>query len=147
MKLKFHFLYFLSGASAFAAPVSAPGDDGSVQTQSRPLCMINLCHKLCVHPVQYKRYISSNQSWGHLADLHKMHFSRLGDHFPETMASLVGRGFARSSRNLLNATALRIPSNLVCAVKSRAEVKGFKYFSSSCSAGARLYTERHEWVT
>ena len=82
-----------------------------------------------------------------------MHFSRFG--VPETMSGLVGRGFARSSRNLLSASTIWVPSNLVHAVKTGAErmtVKGFEHcqhrnFSSSCSAAARLYTERHEWVT
>ena len=71
------------------------------------------------------------------------------------MSSLVGRGLVRSSRNLLNTSAFGVPSSLVCAVKNgveRTAVKGFDHcqhlnFSSSCSAGARLYTERHEWVT
>jgi len=70
------------------------------------------------------------------------------------MSGLVGRGVARSSRNLLSASAIGVPSSLVCAAKNGAEriaVKGFEHcqhlnFSSSCTAGARLYTERHEWV-
>ena len=79
----------------------------------------------------------------------------LGKYFPETMSGLVGRGFARSSRSLLSVSAISSSTNLVHAVRIGVErmlIKSFEHchhlnFSSSCSAGARLYTERHEWVT
>ena len=83
-----------------------------------------------------------------------MHFSRFVE--IETMSGLVGRGLARSSRNLLSASAIRVPSNLVCATLKngveRMPINGFEHchhlnFSSTCSVGTRLYTERHEWVT
>lgn len=114
--------------------------------------MINLS-KLCVHPVSIEIYIF--QSVGNLAGHHVTCISAdLVKYLPETMSGLVGRGFARSSRNLLSASTIWVPSNLVHAVKTGAErmtVKGCEHcqhrnFSSSCSAAARLYTERHEWV-
>lgn len=115
--------------------------------------MINLS-KLCVHPVSI-RDIYLPTGWNLPGLSQKCISADFGRHFPETMSSLVGRGLARSSRNLLNASAFGAPSNLVCAAKNGVEritVKGFEHcqhlnFSSSCSAGARLYTERHEWVT
>ena len=102
----------------------------------------------------FNRYISS--SWLEIwRDFKTMHFSRFGEIFPRAMSGLVGRGFARSSRSLLSVSAISSSTNLVHAVRIGVErmlIKSFEHchhlnFSSSCSAGARLYTERHEWVT
>ena len=95
----------------------------------------------------FNRYISSSRLLKFCWTSKKCISADLGKYFPETMSGLVGRGLARSSRILLSG----VPSSLVGAAKITA-VKGFEHcqhlnFSSSCSAGARLYTERHEWVT
>ena len=133
------------GSGAFTASVPAPGDDGPVQAQGWPFCMKKPVITLCTSC--FNRYISSSRLLKFCWTSEKCISADLGKYFPETMSGLVGRGLARSSRILLSGSAIGVPSNLrITAVKGLEHCQHLN-FSSSCSAGARLYTERHEWVT